>query len=812
MSRRPAFFIVGPVALVAALASGISAFLDYGKFDDIIATLEQYRYTGAALRVQGKIEAALDLGVPLGGIVTMSAIVGHEREILPEILAVVVYSADGTVLYAAGTPPRKDQVPAAWLGPAPWKAAGPGWHAAGVPLADGVSEFIGGVAVLYRSVAADHMRARMAWTLGIAAAVTAGATAAFGVLGVLVLQRADRRPGAPDALRRCRRLRAVRPVVAYLLGVVLLAQIGLATYASTVVLPALAPELRRDVEAVARSLAATIDRVLAVGVPFDHIEGAEAYFARTCDRYPSVAFVALVGRDGAVVHAEGLPANAAALLAAAGFPPDGEAISWFDIAIPHLQVRQVARVGLHDAGHGAPGAVYVGMRQQFLDDGVSTVRLDILVLLAVSVVLVGEALRFIVAAPAGWPVRTRGNLAVVRLLAVLFLFGEQLSQPFLPLFAQALLDGDAAAEFRAGMPAIAFLLTVALTMLLAPTVDRFGSRRVFLAGAAAGAAGLAGAAACFGIADFIAWRVVTAIGYALMLMACQVALTDGTDRSGRPGGRAVFVGALMASGLCAPGIGGILAERLGERVVFAVGAVLMVAAGLAAACLAVPPDRTRAALPASPWSSLRNLRLVLLLLTAAIPMQAALAGCMLFAVPMALAALGSTPAEIGRIAMLYAVPGLVAAGACAHLANRHRLNGLMVGAGLMVSGAGFLPVLLMPGKEAIAGGVLALGIGQAMSLLPERALATELCRDATARYNPDSVSAPYRLIARGGAALGPLAAAALTAWLGPVEALGVVGVAMVVCGTAFGASFLVLGTEPEDPVPITLHPVADTVP
>ena len=199
-------------------------------------------------------------------------------------------------------------------------------------------------------------------------------------------------------------------------------------------------------------------------------------------------------------------------------------------------------------------------------------------------------------------------------------------------------------------------------------------------------------------------------------------------------------------------------------------------------------------------------------MTAVVPTKLALTSFMFFAVPVALAALGSDPAEIGRIAMLYAVPSLLSATAFARFADRHRVNGLMVATGLMLTGAGFLPVVFFPGKEAISFGVVALGIGQAMSISPQLALATELCRDTVARHGGGSVLGVYRLIERAGAALGALVAAGLAAWLGPVETLGVLGAALVACGVAFGVSFLVLGTRPEDDVLAALRLKAQAVP
>ena len=591
VSRRSEFFIVAPVILIAALAAAVSAFLYYGKFADIMAGIEQDRYTGVANRAQAKIEAALGLGVPLAGTDTVAAIVDRERAVLPEITALAVYAADGVILHAAGTPPWPGRMPAEMLRRDAWHAAGAGWCAAGVKVASGFSPYVGGVAVVWPTAAAERMRSQIAGHLAIAAMIAAGGTVAFGAAGMVLLRRAGRgRPREADAEELPPR-QAARPLVLYLLAVVLAGQVGLALYASQSISQALTPELGRNAEAVAVSLAAAVDRAIAVGVPLGRIEGAEAYFAKARDRYPSVAFIAVAGADGTVVSAEGLAATKVAPLLASATSRQGHgAASWFDVAASKSPVRLMIGVALHGAGQ-SPGTLYIGVRQQFLDDSLETIRLDILVVLGVSLVLLGEVLRFVMASPpprdagrqaapdAATAGAVSGKLASVRLLAFLFMFGEQLSRPFLPMFARGLLQGEAMPDFWAGLPIAAFLITVALTMLLASRAERFGSRRVFLAGAVAAVIGLAGSALSFGIADFIAWRVVTAAGYALMYLACQGCVVESTTEFDRAAGFAVFVGAIMVSELCAPGIGGILADRLGPRAVFAIGAVIMALAG-----------------------------------------------------------------------------------------------------------------------------------------------------------------------------------------------------------------------------------------
>ncbi|MEI7432161.1 MAG: MFS transporter, partial [Betaproteobacteria bacterium] len=269
----------------------------------------------------------------------------------------------------------------------------------------------------------------------------------------------------------------------------------------------------------------------------------------------------------------------------------------------------------------------------------------------------------------------------------------------------------------------------------------------------------------------------------------------------RSQGVATFVGAIMVSELCAPGIGGILADRLGERSVFAIGAGIMLLSALVGSSVLtrrVVPDRRRA--PRSQdltLHAIRNPRFITLLLTAAIPAKFALTAFMFYIVPVGLASLDIPKAEIGRVAMLYAIPSVLAASLFARLADRMGCAGLMVGVGSMISGAGFLPLLFWPSETAIVIGVLALGLGHAMSISPQLALVTEICSEEISRSGGGGVLGIYRLVERIGAALGPVVAGALVAQLGPLEAAGMLGMISFVSGVTFSVAFLVVGVHPE---------------
>lgn len=418
----------------------------------------------------------------------------------------------------------------------------------------------------------------------------------------------------------------------------------------------------------------------------------------------------------------------------------------------------------------------------------------------------------------GRPVfKRRTQVMQVRILTFLFMFAEQLSRPFLPLLVKDILpawsDG-AGRDLLIGMPITAFMIVVAFGMPLAGRwIERAGCVRAFLAGAFAMLFGLFGAAFALSIYDFTLWRMLTAAGYATMFMACQAFVLDGTDETDRARGISLFVGAIMMAEICAPAIGGILADRLGYSVVFIFGAVVAALAAFLGQKILREHVNERAVAPAGSGlatmlRSLASVRFLILLLFAAIPAKLMLTGILFYLVPVVLAEMSVSQADIGRIVMAYGVPGLLLMPFFSSLADRLRCHGLMVGLGGIITGAALLPVLFDANRSLVIIGVAGLGIGQAMSIASQLALVTEVCRDKIAASGKMAVLGPYRFMERIGAALGPLVAGGLSAAFGPLEAMAVMGVGCLICAVIFSAAFLVLGLYPDEDAAAADAPLA----
>jgi len=398
------------------------------------------------------------------------------------------------------------------------------------------------------------------------------------------------------------------------------------------------------------------------------------------------------------------------------------------------------------------------------------------------------------------------DLIGVRGAAFLFVFAEELTRPFMPLFIRGLageVEGADSALLIA-VPISAFMLGLAIAGPLAASFsDRVGRRRSFMLGAVLSTGGLVWAAMAGSLEELVAARALSGLGYALTFVACQGYVIDKTDARSRTAGMSVFVGGIMAADICGPAIGGILADQIGYR------PTLFVAAGIAAlaalAAIALLDDETRHGPGAGhglgfrvAGACLANPRFMAVVVLAAIPAKLILTGFLFFLMPLLMVEIGATEAEIGRVAMLYGIAALLLMPVFAGLTDRYRGHGFMVGVGALLVGWALVPLLFGPSVTLIAVAVLALGVGQAMSIPAQAVLITLVSGPQMEAHGPGPVLAVYRLAERLGSVLGPLVAAQLVQGYGLAQTGAMFGFLAIAVGTLFSALFLTIGLLPED--------------
>jgi predicted MFS family arabinose efflux permease len=397
----------------------------------------------------------------------------------------------------------------------------------------------------------------------------------------------------------------------------------------------------------------------------------------------------------------------------------------------------------------------------------------------------------------------RANLVVVRILAFLFVVAEELARPFLPVFVEGFIHapGFAPEPILIGLPLSLFMLAAAMSMaFLGPLLDRLDRRHTFLIGSLLATAGLVGTGLAQSYYEVVLWRIVSGVGYGLNFVACQGYVFDRTTQAGRAGGISMFVGGIMTADICGPAIGGIMADRIGFSWTFLLGGAVALIAGALVYRLMEPPrtrllPARRASLAAGLGAMSTNWRFWFLLLFAAVPAKVVLTGFLFYQAPLYLTALGSSQSEIGRFIMTYGIAALALTSLFSHWADRMQAHGLLIVAGGILAGLGMLPSLFgeSPGRVLLA--IVALGVGQAMSIPALFVVVTRVARREIEAVGQASVLGIFRLVERLGAAAGPFAMAALLGVASNATAMAIAGIFAVLTAVIFGTVYLSVGYE-----------------
>jgi predicted MFS family arabinose efflux permease len=379
-----------------------------------------------------------------------------------------------------------------------------------------------------------------------------------------------------------------------------------------------------------------------------------------------------------------------------------------------------------------------------------------------------------------WQVMVR----FIRVALFMFVLGDALSMPFLPLFAREIAEPmfGLSKQFLLSLPVVVYWLASAIVQLFGVwLIDRYPHRRVFLAGAAFSAAGLSYAAIATGIGPLLLARTLSGLGLGLVFMTCQAAIITHVPRQSRTLGVAIFTGTFFLATFCGTALGGIASQQLGFRGAFVLSACIVGAAAAFAlttfgASRERPVDRAARADTGSAYARLtKNPRFASLLLFCAVPNRTFNVALLFYLAPLYLYSIGSSKAEIGRAVSLYAVAMAVLAPAIASFVDRRRWQVGSVVFGSLVCAIGACSVLVSR-DYGVTIAIVLMGVGQALSIPSQVSLVPLVAARETLAMGIPRVMSVFRIGERMPAFLGPMAAQVLAGAFGYQSAIASFGV------------------------------------
>ncbi len=408
------------------------------------------------------------------------------------------------------------------------------------------------------------------------------------------------------------------------------------------------------------------------------------------------------------------------------------------------------------------------------------------------------------------------TLRGLRLPFFLILCAEDLSRSFLPALSSNLTSsfGQLNPAIAAGLPLAVFMLCVALAQpLLSRWIDRFGHLRVLSLSAALAACSHGLTAMQSDLLAMTLCRGASGVAWALAFMVVQSEILMHTNARTRLPTLGIFVTVIMVSLVCAPQLGGMLADAYGVTTALGVASLLCLAAlGLCQSAHATAKRRSATTIaspmPAPnqgaasgagnlPWTLLKNAQFVSLIVLSAMPAKLLLVGYCFYFAPIAAAQAGYSSAMAGRLMMLYGLlmilcmPGVTA---LTQYIGRRLASGahhLLVSAGMILSGIAGALLIGVGGMLGAGVAMALLGIAQALSTTPQATAIQQAAEREIAQHGNNAVFAYYRLLERTGSALGPLAFGALIAAWGADGAVKGIAAASLLCGCALlGITFI----------------------
>ncbi len=392
---------------------------------------------------------------------------------------------------------------------------------------------------------------------------------------------------------------------------------------------------------------------------------------------------------------------------------------------------------------------------------------------------IGRRYRLTAAPPAIAELRDAVDM---RLPLFLFATGEELSKSFLPLLVRSAATnvGWLREEVLISLPLIAYLLgLIVLSPLGGGLAERYTARKIFLAALLPVGVSHIGLSVSASVGEFVLWRGVAGAGYALATIACQeYALRASADgRQGRAMGG--FVTVVIGGTFCGTAVGGVLADRLGTSITFVVGATL-IALSAFVAFRTLCHDEARSAPTGSPAayrprSAFSNPRFVGLLFGIAIPANIMMAAFLWYVVPLALSDLGSRPADIGRVLMIYYLMTILAAPLAARLIDRSSNASVLLVCGGAISAIGLIFLTRWYGLWPIVGAVVLAGIGHAIIRATQVPLTIRIATTGTRATTTAKALGALRMWERAGSAIGLATTGVLVGRYGYGATIGVIG-------------------------------------
>lgn len=374
--------------------------------------------------------------------------------------------------------------------------------------------------------------------------------------------------------------------------------------------------------------------------------------------------------------------------------------------------------------------------------------------------------------------------AYIRPLVFLICMATGFSLSFFPMFVNTLYVPffGLSKEMVLGLPISVFMLFFALSMLFTGNwAQSQGWKKPLLIGVTIHATGLIFTAYASQISELLFYRAFTAVGFGIILMACQQYIIDNTKMNERVVGMAAFIAALVGGEIVGTVIGGMLAGRIGYSNVFLLAAsfsiigfiyILIVFKNVPFHCIKIGHKNPALTLKVvlAPFRSFEFFSIIFL---QAIPAKIAYVGFLTYFVPLYLSNINILQSDIGRVLMGYGLMMVFVGPIFSRLFSQPVLRKYLVFVGGTLTGLSMLILMEYNGFWAVLFIVVGLGMGQALSVSAQASYVYDI--DIVRKMGAGTGMGVFRFWERIGNVMGPLLMSSLIVSVGFESAVVILG-------------------------------------
>ena len=381
-----------------------------------------------------------------------------------------------------------------------------------------------------------------------------------------------------------------------------------------------------------------------------------------------------------------------------------------------------------------------------------------------------------------------------------FLFGIDLSMSFVALHMEELYEPmlGLSKEFVIGLPISVEFLFVGVAILVAGYwVDRRGWFQPFLAGLLLAALGALYSGLATDAWNFIVSRGVLGMGYGLTLLAVQGFVIRNVDEKHLTQGLAHVFAGLYAGSLCGNAFGAMLADAMGYRMVFLLGAVVLAVLTVYALLFMRGDGETAradaaAARPPQVEGALKRFlvdrRVASVALLASMPAAVVTVGFLNYFSPIYLKGLGASQTTIGQVLLVYGISLVFVGPALSRMVDAAGNRRLAVFLGSVLGGLALMVFQVLDGIPATLLAMALLGVSSSLVLSAQSALLLSL--PVAQMLGRSTAIGMFRASSRLGQVLGPIVVAGVLVTLDTSMETGIalIGLAYLVTSLAFLAT------------------------